>query len=137
MDAIMMNPPLGDLPPGADGTEPDRGKKGCGVVKNWERFANRHEALEAHRAEGIVFGCGWGEIEWLYMDYIPDEPSIDYLRRLSMRGILKSNGFKELERLKKDARKRARQQADNSKSAEPLSPDEELAATIARQKEGC
>ena len=135
MDAIMMNPPLSDLPPGADGTEPDRGKKSCGVVKNWERFANRHEALEAHRAEGIVFGCGWGEIEWLYMDYIPDEPRIDYLRRLSMRGILKSNGFKELERLKKNARKRARQQADNSKAAEPLSPEAELAATVARQKE--
>lgn len=109
MDTAMVNRPLGDLPPGADGTEPDRGKKGGGVMKNWERFKNRHEALEAHKAEGIVFGCGWGEIEWLYMDYIPDEPRIDYLCRLSKRGILKSNGFKELERLKKDERKQKRQ----------------------------
>ena len=103
-------------------------------MKNWERFANRREALEAHKAEGVVFGCGWGEIEWLYMDYVPDEPRIDYLCRLRKRGILKSNGFKELERLKKDARKRARQQAYNSKAAEPLSPEAELAATVARQR---
>ena len=33
------------------------------------------------------------------------------------------------------ARRRGRQQAYNSKAAEPLSPEEELADTIARQKE--
>ena len=105
-------------------------------MKNWERFHNRREALAAHKAEGVVFGCGWGEIEWLYMDYIPDEPRIDYLRRLSMRGILKSDGYKELERLRKaEPKRRGRQQAYNSKAAEPLSPEEELAETIARQKE--
>ena len=76
-------------------------------MKNWERFANRREALEAHKAEGVVFGCGWGEIEWLYMDYIPDEPRIDYLCRLRKRGILKSDGYKELERLRKAAPKLA------------------------------
>lgn len=105
-------------------------------MKNWERFANRREALEAHKAEGVVFGCGWGEIEWLYMDYIPDEPRIDYLCRLRKCGILKSDGYRELERLKKAAPKcRGRQQAYNSKAAEPLSPEAELAATVARQKE--
>ena len=104
-------------------------------MKNWERFANRREALEAHKAEGVVFGCGWGEIEWLYMDYIPDEPRIDYLCRLRKRGILKSDGYRELERLKKAApKRRGRQQAYNSKAAEPLSPEAELAATVARQR---
>lgn len=105
-------------------------------MKNWERFHNRREALAAHKAEGVIFGCGWGEIEWLYMDYVPDEPRIDYLSRLRERGILKSDGYKELERLRKAASKRrGRQQAYNSKAAEPLSPEEELADTIARQKE--
>ena len=105
-------------------------------MKNWERFHNRREALAAHKAEGVVFGCGWGEIEWLYMDYVPDEPRIDYLSRLRERGILKSDGYRELERLKKAApKRRGRQQAHNSKAAEPLSPEEELADTIARQKE--
>jgi len=79
-------------------------------MKNWERFANRHEATAAHAAEKVVFGCGWGEIEWLYMDYIPDEPRIDYLKRLSKLSILKSEGFKELKRLEKaeKAKKEAR-----------------------------
>ena len=104
-------------------------------MKNWERFHNRREALAAHKAEGVIFGCGWGEIEWLYMDYVPDEPRIDYLSRLRERGILKSDGYKELERLRKAASKRrGRQQAYNSKAAEPLSPEAELAATVARQK---
>ena len=76
-------------------------------IKNWQRFSNRDEATKAHAAEKIVFGCGWGEIEWLYMDYIPDEPRIDYLRRLEKHGILKSEGFKELKRLEKAAKKGA------------------------------
>lgn len=70
-------------------------------MKNWERFKDRHEATAAHAAEKVVFGCGWGEIEWLYMDHIPDEPRIDYLKRLSKLHILKSEGFKELKRLEK------------------------------------
>ena len=103
-------------------------------MKNWERFANRREALEAHKAEGVVFGCGWGEIEWLYMDYIPDEPRIDYLRRLRERGILKSDGYKELERLRKAEPKRADSKRTTAR-VQPLSPEAELAATVARQKE--
>ena len=103
-------------------------------MKNWERFANRREALEAHKAEGVVFGCGWGEIEWLYMDYIPDEPRIDYLCRLRKRGILKSDGYKELERLRKAAPKRADIKRTTAR-VQPLSPEAELAATVARQKE--
>lgn len=70
-------------------------------MKNWERFSERHEAELAHAREKIIFGCGWGQIEWLYMDYIPNEPRIDYLRRLSKHNILKSEGHKELERLEK------------------------------------
>lgn len=76
-------------------------------MKNWERFKERHEAELAHAREKIIFGCGWGQIEWLYMDYIPDEPRIDYLRRLDKHGILKSEGHKELKRLEKAERKGA------------------------------
>ena len=103
-------------------------------MKNWERFANRREALEAHKAEGVVFGCGWGEIEWLYMDYIPDEPRIDYLRRLRERGIITSDGYTELERLRKAEPKRADRKRTTAR-VQPLSPEAELAATVARQKE--
>ena len=70
-------------------------------MKNWERFKDRHEAELAHAREKVLFGCGWGQLEWLYMEYIPDEPRIDYLRRLSKHSILKSNGFKELRALEK------------------------------------
>lgn len=73
-------------------------------MKNWERFKNRIEADAAHAAEKIIFGCGWGEIEWLYMDYIPDEPRLDYLRRLEKRHILKSEGYNEIKRLEKAAK---------------------------------
>ena len=73
-------------------------------MKNWERFKNRIEADAAHAAEKIIFGCGWGEIEWLYMDYIPDEPRLDYLRRLEKRHILKNEGYKEIKRLEKAAK---------------------------------
>ena len=52
-----------------------------------------------------MFGCGWGEIEWLYMEYIPNEPRISYLRRLSKRSILKSNGCAELKKLEKAEKK--------------------------------
>lgn len=68
-------------------------------MQNWERFEDRHDAEAAHAAEKVVFGCGWGVLEWLYMDYIPDEPRIDYLLRLRDHGILKAEGFKELRRL--------------------------------------
>lgn len=76
-------------------------------MKNWQRFKERHEAELAHAREKIIFGCGWGQIEWLYMDYIPDEPRIDYLRRLDKHGILKSEGCKELKRLEKAEKKGA------------------------------
>lgn len=87
-----------DVPPGIEITERP--------VLNWERFKGRDEAVAAHKKEGVVFGCGWGEIEWLYMEHIPNEPRISYLRRLSVRGILKSNGYAELKRLEKAAKKK-------------------------------
>lgn len=86
-----------DVPPGIEIT--DR------PILNWERFKDRDEAVAAHKKEGVVFGCGWGEIEWLYMEYIPNEPRISYLRRLAERSILKSNGYAELKRLEKAAKK--------------------------------
>jgi hypothetical protein len=103
-----------DAPEGEErATEPPRAvsveaaPKPVKRIKNWQRFSNRDEATKAHAAEKIVFGCGWGEIEWLYMDYIPDEPRIDYLRRLDKHGILKSEGCKELKRLEKAEKKGA------------------------------
>ena len=86
-----------DVPPGIEIT--DR------PILNWERFKGRDEAVAAHKREGIVFGCGWGEIEWLYMEYIPNEPRISYLRRLAERCILKSNGCAELKKLEKAEKK--------------------------------
>ena len=74
-------------------------------MKNWERFAGREEADLAHARERVVFGCGWGQIEWLYMDYIEGEARIDYLRRLEQHGILKSVGLKELKKLEGKAAK--------------------------------
>ena len=86
-----------DVPPGIETTEKP--------ILNWERFKNRDEAMTAHKKEGVVFGCGWGEIEWLYMEYVPNEPRISYLRRLDKLGILKSNGCAELKRLEKAEKK--------------------------------
>ena len=86
-----------DVPPGIEITDKP--------ILNWERFKGRDEAMAAHKKEGVVFGCGWGEIEWLYMEYIPNEPRISYLRRLAKRSILKSNGHAELKRLEKAAKK--------------------------------
>ena len=86
-----------DVPPGIEVTD--------GPILNWERFKGRDEAMAAHKKEGVVFGCGWGEIEWLYMEYIPNEPRISYLRRLAERSILKSNGHAELKRLENSAKK--------------------------------
>ena len=76
-------------------------------IKNWQRFNDREEATLAHAREKIIIGCGWGQLEWLYMDYIPGEPRVDYLRRLDKHGILKSEGFKELKRLEKAEKKGA------------------------------
>lgn len=77
-------------------------------MKNWERFTNRYEAMDALTEEKIVFSCSWGKIQWLYMDYIPNEPRIDYLRRLAENGVLKSNGYKELKRLTKKEKQKCR-----------------------------
>ncbi len=103
-----------DAPEGDEGdTEPSRAvsvetaPEPIKPIKNWQRFKERHEAELAHAREKIIFGCGWGQIEWLYMDHIPDEPRIDYLRRLDKHGILKSEGHKELKRLEKNEKKGA------------------------------
>lgn len=39
------------------------------------------------------------------MEYIPNEPRISYLRRLSKRSILKANGCAELKKLEKAEKK--------------------------------
>lgn len=93
-DAVRVG---GTLSPGIEKTDKP--------ILNWERFKGYDEAKAAHEKEGVVFGCGWGEIEWLYMEYIPNEPRISYLRRLDKRHILKSNGYAELKRLEKAAEK--------------------------------
>jgi len=108
MDAIMMNPPLGDLPLGADGTEPKQEN---------ERHMSKIEATNIICRLAANRNRTADEVTALQM---------------GARYIIK----RHFERQRNWARRRERQQADNSKAAEPLSPEAELAETVARQKEG-
>lgn len=76
-------------------------------IKNWERFANWHEATEAFDREcgGVVIRCNWNGIgEWMYMDYIEGESRLAFLRRC---GNLTAEGRKEITRLEKAEKKGA------------------------------
>lgn len=70
-------------------------------MKNWERFKSGEEAAKAHEEEGLALKVTWAMLKWLYMDYVPDEPRLDYLKRLARENILLSGGYKELARLRK------------------------------------
>ena len=105
IDVVMAQPPLHDLPPGFDGVEP------------WipERHLSNGEAiailarLAAERTRTV------DEVTTLEMG----------ANRMLKKYMQKQRNW---------ARRRGRQQAYNSKAAEPLSPEAELAATVARQK---
>lgn len=76
-------------------------------IKNWQRFANWHEATEAFDREcgGVVIRCNWNGIgEWMYMDYIEGESRLAFLRRC---GNLTAEGRKEITRLEKAEKKGA------------------------------
>lgn len=76
-------------------------------IKNWQRFANWHEATEAFDREcgGVVIRCNWNGIgEWMYMDYIEGESRLAFLKRC---GNLTAEGRKEITRLEKAEKKGA------------------------------
>ena len=105
IDVVMAQPTTHDLPPGFDGVEP-------GIP---ERHISKGEAiailarLAAERTRTV------DEVTALEMG----------ARLLLCRAFQKQRNW---------ARRRGRQQAYNSKAAEPLSPEAELAATVARQR---
>ena len=107
IDVVMAQPPLHDLPPGFDGVEPGMPER---HLTNGEAIAILARlAVERTRTVDEVTALEMGA------------------RRMLCRVFQKERSR---------ARRRGRQQAYNSKAAEPLSPEEELADTIARQKEG-
>ena len=105
IDVVMVQPLLHDLPPGFDGVEP-------GMP---ERHINKGEAI-------AILARIAGERKRTVDEVTALEMGA---RRLLCRAFQKQKNW---------ARRRGRQQAYNSKAAEPLSPEEELADTIARQK---
>ena len=73
--------------------------------KRWELYKDYHEANAARAAEKIIMSVTWAIIGWLYMDVIEGESRLDYLRRCEQLRILKADGYKELKRLEKAAKK--------------------------------
>ena len=73
--------------------------------KRWELYKDYHEADAARAAEKIIMSVTWAIIGWLYMDVIEGESRLDYLRRCDQLRILKADGYKELKRLEKAAKK--------------------------------
>lgn len=70
-----------------------------------DRFRTAKEATAAHEKERGLMVVDWAKIKWLYMEDIEGESRLDYLKRCSTEGILKSDGYKELKRLEKAAKK--------------------------------
>jgi len=106
IDVVMAQPPLHDLPPGFDGVEPGMPERHLTYGEMIAILAR----LAAERTRTV------DEVTALEMG----------ARRMLCRAFQKERSR---------ARRRGRQQAYNSKAAEPLSPEEEIADTIARQKE--
>ena len=74
-------------------------------MKNWDRFANWDEAVEAFDREcgGAILRCNWNGIgDWMYMDFIEGESRLDFLKRCDN---LTAEGRKEIARLEKAVRK--------------------------------
>lgn len=71
-----------------------------------DRFKTAEEANAAHERERVLMVVDWAKIKWLYMKYIEGESRLDYLKRCRAAGILKSDGYKELKRLEKQAAKK-------------------------------
>ena len=75
-------------------------------MKIADRFKTAEEANEAHANERVLMVVDWAKITWLYMEDIEGESRLDYLKRCRTAGILKSDGYKELKRLEKQAAKK-------------------------------
>jgi hypothetical protein len=76
-------------------------------MKNWERFCNWDDAVEAFNREcgGAVIRCNWYGIgDWMYMDFIEGESRLDFLKRCTH---LTAEGRKEITRLEKAEKKGA------------------------------
>ena len=73
--------------------------------KRWELYKDYHEADSARAAEKIICSVTWAIIGWLYMDVIEGESRLDYLRRCEQLRILKADGYREMKRLEKAAKK--------------------------------
>ena len=73
--------------------------------KRWELYKDYHEADAARAAEKIICSVTWAIIGWLYMDVIEGESRLDYLRRCEQLRILKADGYREMKRLEKAAKK--------------------------------
>lgn len=73
--------------------------------KRWELYKDYHEADAARAAEKIIMSVTWAIIGWLYMDVIEGESRLDYLRRCEQLRILKADGYREMKKLEKAAKK--------------------------------
>lgn len=78
--------------------------------RNFERFRNDLEAadyISTHEcgANGHIMSFTWANIRWLYMEYIEGESRLDYLKRCKGAGILNATGYKEIQKLEKEAAK--------------------------------
>ena len=107
MESMIQDMLPVDLPSGADGVEPK--------LRGERHMSN----IEAAAILGRMAAASWvtvDEVTALEMG----------ARRMLCRAFQKQRNW---------ARRRARRQAHDSKAAEPLSPEAELAATVARQKE--
>lgn len=71
-----------------------------------DRFRTADEATEAHAKERVLMVVDWAKIKWLYMEDVEGESRLNYLKRCRAAGILKSDGYKEVKRLEKQAAKK-------------------------------
>lgn len=105
IDAVLANPKFGELPGGGAKLTP---------------LAERHMSIP--EASGILMELARKR-----------SMSIDQVNALEM--AVQRLMCRHFQKQRNWAKRRERLQADNCKAAEPLSPEEELADTVARQKE--
>lgn len=74
------------------------------MSKIWERFASAAEAEYARTHEQIIMSVTLATLTWLYMDDVPGESRLDYLKRLRDAHILKAAGFAEIKALERSKR---------------------------------
>ena len=91
-----------------DGPTLRKPEDGAKPKKIADRFKTAKEATAAHEKERVLMVVVWAQLKWLYMEDIEGESRLDYLKRCRTEGILKSDGYKELKRLEKAARKAVR-----------------------------